>query len=337
MAKKVLVTGAGGFIGGFIVGEALSRGYEVWAAVRSTTSREYLTDSRIHFIELDFTNDGRLAETLRTVSQESGKWDYVVHNLGATKCANFTDFNKINYGYLKLLVETLQRLDIVPEKFLMMSSLSVLGVGDEKGYTPFTGKQIPMPCTKYGVSKLKAETFLQMQSGFPYVIFRPTGVYGPREKDYYLMIKSIARGFDFSVGFKRQLLTFIYVKDLTKAIFDALESETALRKAYIIADEQPYTQQQFRSIVKQELGKKLVIHITAPLWLVKIVCAVAEKIALARMKTSTLNPDKFKILKQRNWTCDSSEARKDFNFKVSYGLRQGLHEAIEWYKSHNML
>ena len=50
MAKKILITGAGGFIGGFIVEEALRRGYETWAAVRKTTNREFLQDSRIHFI-----------------------------------------------------------------------------------------------------------------------------------------------------------------------------------------------------------------------------------------------------------------------------------------------
>ncbi len=336
MARKVLITGAGGFIGGFIVEEALSRGYEVWAAVRHSTSREYLTDKRIHFIELDFTYASKLSKALQSATRESGKWDYIVHNLGATKCTNVADFNKINYEDLKLLVETLQNLDIVPDRFLMMSSMSVLGTGDEKSYAPFTANNIPMPCTKYGVSKLKAETFLQTQPGFPYIIFRPTGVYGPREKDYYLMIKSIAKGFDFSVGFRRQLLTFIYVKDLTKAVFDALESGIN-QKCYLIADEQPYTQKQFREIVKQELGKKFVIPITAPLWTVKIVCAISEKIAVMRMKPSTLNPDKYKILRQRNWTCDTSEARKDFGFATHYPLQKGLHEAIEWYKSHNML
>ena len=51
------MTGAGGFIGGFIVAEALKRGYETWAAVRRTTNREFLQDERIHFIELDFTDE----------------------------------------------------------------------------------------------------------------------------------------------------------------------------------------------------------------------------------------------------------------------------------------
>ena len=40
--KSILITGAGGFIGGFLVEEALKRGYDTWAAVRSTTSREFL-------------------------------------------------------------------------------------------------------------------------------------------------------------------------------------------------------------------------------------------------------------------------------------------------------
>ena len=44
MSKKILITGAGGFIGGYLVAEALKRGFETWAAVRSTTSREFLTD-----------------------------------------------------------------------------------------------------------------------------------------------------------------------------------------------------------------------------------------------------------------------------------------------------
>ena len=39
---KILITGASGFIGSFIVEEALSRGLEVWAAVRKSTNRKYL-------------------------------------------------------------------------------------------------------------------------------------------------------------------------------------------------------------------------------------------------------------------------------------------------------
>ena len=332
MAKRLLVTGAGGFIGGFIVEEALSRGYEVWAAVRATTSREFLSDSRIRFLTLDFRSPDGLKASLKDTLSKIGRWDFVVHNLGATKCKNPDDFSRINYGYLRLLVETLIALDAVPDGFVMMSSMSVLGVGDEKGYAPFTASSEANPNTKYGVSKHQAESFLRSLPEFPYIIVRPTGVYGPHERDYYMMIKSIASGFDFSVGMRRQLLTFIYVRDLATAIFQALESGVR-RKEYLLSDGGSYSQAEFRSIVKQLLGKRFVIPVRVPLWMLKLVSVIAEKCASMRGKASTLNRDKYIIMKQRNWNCDITSAQTDFGFNPAYDLRRGVEEAINWYKS----
>lgn len=331
MNKKILITGAGGFIGGYLVEEALKRGYETWAAVRKTTNREFLTDERIKFLELDFNDSDTLHATLKDTIEKNGKWDYVVHNLGLTKATNYLDFETVNYGCLKSLVDELKELDAVPLVFLMMSSLSVMGPGDEVDYKPFTSSDVPAPNTRYGVSKLKGETYLQMQSDFPYTIFRCTGVYGPHERDYFLMMKSIKHGFDFSVGFKKQLLTFIYVKDLANAVMDALEAGP-MRKTYFISEDKSYTQQEFRKIVLDELGKKVVLPITCPLWVVRIVCHVSEFFGKLTSKPSALNPDKFRILKQRNWLCDISEAQRDFNFSPQYSLKQGVHEAIEWYR-----
>ena len=203
---KVLITGAGGFIGGYLVAEALKRGHETWAAVRRSTNREFLTDERINFIELDFTSEETLTAAIKAHLDEHGPWDYVVHNLGATKATNYSDFDRINHGYMRLLVDVLTDLDAVPRVFLLMSSLSVMGPGDEENYTPFAADDVPQPNTRYGVSKLKAETYLQTLTDFPYTIFRCTGVYGPHERDYYMMMKSIKCGFDFSVGFKKQML-----------------------------------------------------------------------------------------------------------------------------------
>lgn len=332
MDKKILITGAGGFIGGFIVQEAIDRGYETWAAVRMTTSRKFLVDERIHFIELDFTDAQALHDTLQAHVQEHGKWDYVVHNLGATKATNYIDFENVNYYYMKLLVDTLLEIDAVPQVFLLMSSLSVMGPGDEKNYTPFKASDIPAPNTRYGLSKAKAENYLVMKGNeMPYTIFRCTGVYGPHERDYYLMMKSIKMRFDFSVGFKKQMLTFIYVKDLARAVMMALE-KGPLRRAYFISEDRAYTQKEFRSIVANELKRKFVIPVVCPIWLVRIVCACSQWLGKVTGKPSTLNLDKFKILKQRNWLCDTADAERDFGFKAQYSLRQGVHEAIEWYK-----
>ncbi|MBD5321329.1 MAG: NAD(P)-dependent oxidoreductase [Bacteroides sp.] len=326
--KKVLIVGAGGFIGGFIAAESLRRGYETWCGVRESTSRRFLTDPALKFITLDYDNPDRLTEQLR-----GHHWDYIVYNLGATKCVNFMDFNRINYIYLRDFVESLQDADAVPERMLFMSSLSAIGPGDEKGYTPLDGNSIPNPNTRYGVSKIKAETFLQsLPKEFPWIILRPTGVYGPHEQDYLMMIKSIDAHFDFGVGMRKQMLTFIYVEDLARAVFDALE-RAPLHHKYIVSEPRAYTQKEFRSIVAKALGRHLVIPVRLPLWALSIACKVSEKWGAAKMKAVTLNSDKYNIMAQRNWACDVTPAQNDFGFAPQIDLAEGIRRTVEAYRN----
>ncbi len=333
--KRVLVVGAGGFAGGFLVAEGLRRGYEVWAGIRSSTSRKYLSDPAIKFLELDFDNPSILAPALREALPGEEKWDWIIYNLGATKCLSFSDFSKINYEYLRNFTTALHEAGKVPEKLLYMSSLSAVGPGDEKGGTPFTETMLPHPNTRYGASKLKAEMHLAM-SGIPNIIFRATGIYGPRDKDYFLMFESIAKGFDFSVGYKPQLLSFIYVEDLARAVYDALE-KAPVGETYNIAEPRTYTQKEFRKIAADAIGRRHVIGVAVPIWGVKAVSVIAEKWGLIRMKPSTLNRDKFNILKQRNWAVDVTKAREAFGFNPQVDLQQGVRKAVEWYKKEGWL
>lgn len=323
---KVLIVGAGGFIGGFIAREALSRGYETWCGVRESTSRRYLTDPALKFITLDYDDPQKLTEQLK-----DGQWDYVVYNLGATKCVNFSDFNQINYVYLRNFCEAMINNNQHPAKFLYMSSLSAIGPGDEKTYSPLTNSMIPQPNTRYGLSKIKAETLLQtLPAEFPWIILRPTGVYGPHEQDYLMMIKSIDSHFDFGVGFRRQMLTFIYVEDLAHAVFDALENAPVHRK-YIISEPRAYSQKEFRRIVARELGRRLVVPVRLPLWALKIACSVSEKYGAAKMQAVTLNSDKYNIMAQRNWACDISDAQRDFGFSPQIDLEEGIRRTVRAY------
>lgn len=325
---KVLIVGAGGFIGGFIAREALSRGYETWCAVRESTSRRYLTDPALNFIVLDYDDPEKLRKGL-----EGESWDYIIYNLGATKCVNFSDFNHINFTYLRNFCEALRANGQVPQRFIYMSSLSAIGPGDEKNYSPLKGDMIPQPNTRYGLSKIKAETFLQtLPASFPWIIMRPTGVYGPHEQDYLMMIKSIDSHFDFGVGFRRQMLTFIYVEDLARAIFDALE-KAPVHKKYIISEPRAYSQGEFRRIVSRELGRKIVIPVRLPLWALKIACKVSEKYGAAKMEAVTLNSDKYNIMAQRNWNCDTSEAERDFGFRAQINLEEGIRRTVRAYRN----
>ena len=181
---KILITGASGFIGSFIVEEALKRNMEVWAAVRRSSSREWLQDERIHFIELNLSSEDELKKQL-----QDHVFDYVVHAAGVTKCLRKEQFYAVNTEGTKHLVNVLLALQMPLKKFIYLSSLSIFGaIREQQPYEAIRETDTPQPNTEYGKSKLEAETFLKEAADrLPYVILRPTGVYGPREKDYFLM------------------------------------------------------------------------------------------------------------------------------------------------------
>ena len=114
--QRLLVTGASGFIGSFIVEEALRRGFEVWAAVRRSSSRQFLTDERIHFIELDLSSESVLTQQLT-----GHAFDYVVHAAGVTKCLHKEDFFRINTEGTQHLVRAIQTLQMPLCRFVYIS------------------------------------------------------------------------------------------------------------------------------------------------------------------------------------------------------------------------
>ncbi|HIW44583.1 MAG TPA: NAD(P)-dependent oxidoreductase [Candidatus Prevotella stercoripullorum] len=330
--KKILVTGASGFIGSFVVEEALKRGFETWAAVRKGSSKRYLQDGRIRFIELDLDDPDGLRGRLAGIG-----FDYVVHAAGATKCLDAADFFRINTQGTKNLAAAVA--DTCPElkRFVFISSLSVLGpVREAAPYTDMTAADTPRPDTAYGRSKLEAERALDGMQGFPFIVLRPTGVYGPREKDYFMMAESIKKHVDFAAGLRPQDLTFIYVKDLVRAVFLALERGN-IGSRYLLSDGRVYSSRAFSDLIRRELGNPWLLRIKAPLWLLRVITAAGEGVGRLTGRLTALNNDKYKIMRQRNWRCDIRPAVAELGFSPRYGLAEGVHEAVEWYKENKWL
>ena len=334
--KKILVTGASGFIGSFLAEGALSRGFDTWAGIRATSSRGYLQDSRLHFIDLPYDNLWKLKEVLSRFKAQNGGWDYIIHNAGLTQSVYNEEFFHVNYQNTRNFVETLIELKMVPERFIFMSSLSVFGPVEEKSMQPIRLTDTPAPNTVYGKSKLKAEEFFAGLTHFPVVILRPTAVYGPRDKDYFLLTKTVRSGLDVSVGYKPQKITFIYVKDLVCAVYLAIEKAKP-HSSYFVSDGEVYTSSDYAQFVKQKMKVNYLLSLRIPLCLVWLISASVGRLMQWMGRSFTLNSDKFKIMKQRNWCCDNQPAEQDLGFKAEYKLQQGVEESIDWYQANGWL
>ena len=340
MISKILITGASGFIGSFIVEEALRRGFETWAAVRKSSSHQFLTDERIHFIELNLSSEEQLKEQLR-----EHQFDYVVHAAGVTKCLHKEDFRRVNTEGTQNLVRALIDLKMPLKRFVYISSLSIMGaIREQQPYTEIREGDEAHPNTAYGKSKLEAEEWLESlhsqlsthNSQFPYVILRPTGVYGPRERDYFMMAKSIQAHTDFAVGYKQQDITFVYVTDVVQAVFLAMEKGKTGRK-YFLSDGEVYQSCTFSNLIRQELGNPWWIRITAPIWVLRIVTFCGEYIGRLTGKVTALNNDKYNIMRQRNWRCDIEPARQELGYEPQVKLEEGVRRSIQWYKDNKWL
>lgn len=331
----ILITGSSGFIGSFLVEEALKRNLTVCAGVRPSSSRQYLRDPRIRFAEIDFSDKQKIKEFLLNQNQQGITFDYIIHNAGITKARKKGDFYLVNSLLTRNFAEALIESGNIPRKFVYISSLAAYGPGDPVNMKPVMLDDTPKPVDEYGKSKLEAERFLTSFHGFPWLIIRPSGVYGPREKDYFVYFKTISRGFEPYIGYKPQILTFIYVRDLVRLILDATLSEIS-GKSYFVTDGKQYDSREFAAITKKHLQKRT-LKFTLPAGLVGGIAIAMERIFSLTGSMPTLNTDKFNIMKSANWTCQVDVLQKDFKFRAEFDLDKGVKEALEWYKQQGWL
>lgn len=327
--KRILITGASGFIGGFLVEEALQRGWEVTAALRPTSDRAWLQDTRIRFLELNFRSEAGLQEKLKG----TGHFDYVIHNAGSTAQPTREGYFEANFENTKRFVEVLRSSGQGIDKFLYVSSLAA--IGPTKYDQTLTPEQAPNPVTFYGESKLAAEQYLASLNDFSWNAVRPTAVFGPREKGLFLAIKLAAQGWGFLLGNKPQQLSFIYVKDLVQLMFAALENGHS-GKRYLVTDGKAYANTDLGKSVETVTGKRTV-QLKIPIPIVRTVAGISELAGRIRGEMPPLNREKLPELMAESWLCDMTETFGDLQFQPQYDLYSGMEETVQWYKSNRWL
>jgi len=328
MKERVLITGASGFVGYHLIEEALKNNLEVYAAVRKSSKIDHLKGFDIQYTYPDFDDVSSLKKELK-----ENHYDYIIHAAGVTKARSKKEYDHINAGYTHNLALASLESGIKLKKFVLISSLAALGpLNSLTGI--ITEDTPPHPVTAYGTSKLLAEQNLKAFSSLNYTVLRPTGVYGPRDRDIFIFFKQLVKGIEPYIGNMQQKFSFIYVTDVAKAAVKALNAGN--KRCYNLSDGNFYDRYELGNNIKEVLNIRTVkFHL--PVNFVKLIATIAEKYSSLSNKASVLNVEKLNELMAVNWCCDIENAKADLGFYPGYNLKAGVTETINWYKLHKWL
>ena len=245
--KRVLVTGASGFIGRPLVAALLRAGYAVRAVTRRQVS---FPDSVEVAIVPDLKNHIDWNPILRGV-------DIVIHLAGMVHSkvpeTAYSEFDQVNWIATQRLADAAKEVGI--DRFVYISSVRAQ-IGASAAH-PVRELDEPCPTNQYGRSKLAAEQAIRA-AGVPFTIFRPVVIYGPHPKGNMQTIVQLAwSSFPLPVADFTSRRSLLGVENLISAIIFALNNPVTIGETYLIADSQPMTIAEILTILRKILGRSL--------------------------------------------------------------------------------
>ncbi len=324
-------------MGSHLVDELMRRDYEeIRCLVRSDP--KWLKDKAVTLVKGDLTGEGGETE----VADALGGVTHVYHAAAVTRARKEETFLRSNVeGTLRLLSLT-HRLAPTLQRFVVTSSLAVVGAVEEKVAT----EETPLnPITRYGRSKAMMEARVwesvvggvAIQDEIPITVIRPPAVYGPRERDILTFFQTVNRGLCPIVGGSDpDPISLVYVEDLVRGIVDAAESETAIGETYFIGGASTSTWEDVRDAATEALGRRA-ITVKIPPAVVRKVGAAVETVSGLFGAYPPLNREKAREIADACKACSSAKAVSDFGYSAEVSLEKGISLTIEWYRQNGWL
>jgi dTDP-glucose 4,6-dehydratase len=313
--KRVMVTGAGGFLGSHLVEQLLAEGAEVRAFVRYNSRGDpgllrliqTKDRSRLEIVAGDLRDENAIRKAVEA--------SQIIFHMGAMISIPYSyrhpvEVAETNFmGTLNILVAC---RDYKVERLIHTSSSEVYGTALQvpiKESHPLQG-QSPYSASKIGADKL-AESFFCAYD-LPVVTVRPFNTYGPRQSARAVIPTIITQALSLNsirLGNQNTSRDFTFVKDTIAGLMKAAESTGVEGQVLNLGTGQEIRIGDLAQKIIQKIGRPVEID----------------------MDPVRLRPERSEVLRLLS---DNTLARKSLGWEPKVSLDDGLNETIDWIKAH---
>ena len=328
MENRILVTGATGFTGGHLCERLAKDGHLVRALVRDPSQCRHFERMGVDVVQGDLRDSHSVdiaMKGIRTV--------YHIAALFRPENVSRQDMWDINVEGTRHLLDA-----AIKEQVSCFVHCSTIGVHGDVKDPPATEETPYAPGDYYQESKTEGEKLAleySAQGKLPIVVFRPGGIYGPRDLRFLKLFKAIKRKRFFMLGSGDILYQLVYIDDLVDGIILCGTHEKAIGEVFVLTGERPQTLNAMVATVAQVVGVN-------PPWLKLPVFPVYFAGFLCELlcKPLGINPPLYRrrvdfFRKTRSF--DIGKAKRMLGYQPKVSPQQGLQLTAEWYEKEGLL
>lgn len=296
MEKKLLVTGASGFVGRALVNELVEKGHSVVAV-----SRKQLTLTKlIEQVQIRDVSEWRNWSDLLTGV------DVIVHAAARAHVMDddsnaLAEYRRVNrYATIQLAKQAAQA---GVRRFIFLSSIKVNGESTLPD-KPFSESDACMPVDPYGLSKWEAEQALMQiahETGLEVVIIRPPVIYGPGVKgNFASMMHWVSQGTPLPFARVKNQRSLLALDNLVSFIISCLDHPNAANETFLLSDGEDLALPEIIQKIAYCEGRKARL-IPVPVCWMKLVARMLGKSDIANRLFSSLQVNNGKAQELLNW------------------------------------
>ncbi|MDB4060506.1 NAD-dependent 4,6-dehydratase LegB [Vicingaceae bacterium] len=317
--KKILVTGADGFIGSHLIEELVDKGHTVKAFVLYNSFNfwgwlDSFPKEKLAKVEI-FSGDIRDPNGVRTAMKDCN----IVFHLAALIAIPYSYHSPNSYvdTNVKGTLNILQAAkDLGIERVLVTSTSEIYGTAK---YVPIDEIHPKQPQSPYSASKIGADCMADSffrSFNVPITIVRPFNTYGPRQSARAIIptiIAQLLKGYnEIKLGDLSPTRDLLYVSDTVNGFIEIAKSESLIGHECNIATNS--------EISMQKMAETLIELINPTAKIIQD----PDRIRPSKSEVFRLFGDNSKIIKHTNW-------------KVNYSLQEGLVKTIDWFSKNENL